>query len=41
METITRYLDNENDLIFNRNTQNKIAFRTGNPLPRLYNRFVI
>lgn len=24
---ITRYLENGNDLIFNRNTQNRIAFR--------------
>jgi hypothetical protein len=41
METITSYFENGNDLIFNRNTQNRIAFKTGNQLSRLYNRFVI
>jgi hypothetical protein len=41
METITPYLENRNNLIFNRNTQNRIAFRIGNLLSQLYNRFVI
>jgi hypothetical protein len=41
MQTITPYLENRNDLIFKHNTQNRIAFRIGNPLLQLYNRFVI
>jgi hypothetical protein len=38
METITPYSENGNDLIFNRDSRNGIAFRIGNPLSRLYNR---